>query len=294
MSEQKTAPSIHFNEVFAEYEGFVDPEAVRKFAIATMDPQPTYLDGTAVPPTYTAVLVLPALNENMRNAIEDGAITNQTNGLHGVHAEHDVYFHAPLRPNQKVHWNARMRSCSVNRAGTMVTQQIPISDEDGNLLIEHFWSSMAVKSTSDCVYGDPPPDHRYPEEARNHIIGEEVFDVPRDQGRIYFEAAGDPAPHSLSDEAARAEGHPGMILQGMCSFSMITGAVVRLAGQGEPERLRRLAARFSSPVVLGHPLTVQVAEVGTEDDGTYVVAFEARQGETLCVSHGRAEFKALS
>ena len=68
-----------------------------------------------------------------------------------------------------------MRSCSVNRAGTMVTQQIPISDEDGNLLIEHFWSSMAVKSTSDCVYGDPPPDHRYPEEARNHIIGEEVF-----------------------------------------------------------------------------------------------------------------------
>jgi len=293
MSEQRTAPTIRFGEVFAEHEGVVDAHDAVAFAVATNAPQPAYLDGRAIPPLYSAVLVLPSLNENLRHAVDDGVVIGKAEGFSGVHAEHDVTFHTPLHPDQKVRWDARVRSCSVNSAGTLVTQQLLISDLEGAPLIEHLWSTMAIKATTDCTGGPPLPDHRYPADARQKIIGSETLDISRDQGRIYFEAAGDAAGHSLSDEIARAEGHPGMILQGMCSFAMCTGAVVRIAGGGNPDRLRRLAARFSAPVILGQQLLVEVGEVGTTEDGTYVVAFEARQGNRVCITNGRAEFRSL-
>jgi len=292
MSEQRPAPTIHFDEVYETYEGEVDPEAVISFARATNDAMPAYLEGRAVPPLYSAVLVLPSLNENMVRAVDNGAISGQTNGLRGIHAEHDVYFHAPLKPGQKLRWDARVRTVTVNKAGAMVTQSMQVRDLDDTLLVEHLWSSMALKSTTDAVGGPPLPDHRYPESARDHIIGTETFFLPKEQGRIYYEAAGDPAGHSLDEEIAKAEGYPGVILQGMCSLATAVGAVMRIAGDGNPDHLRRLAVRFSAPVVLGQELLVEVADVGTTENGTHVVVFEARQGDTVCLGHGRAEFRS--
>jgi acyl dehydratase len=100
--------------------------------------------------------------------------------------------------------------------------------------------------------------------------------------------------HALSDEIAQAEGFPSRILQGMCFFATATGSVVRAAGDGDPSRLRRVAGRFTAPVLQGHDLTIECFEAGTLDDGTWVVAFEARQGDRLCIRHGRAEFKIRS
>jgi len=287
---QTTTPLVHFGVTTQTFEGVVDAEHAIAFATATFDAAPAYLDGREIPPLYSAVLLLPAMNDNLRTGIDPSVITGQAGGLHGVHAEHDVYFHGPLHPDQRVQWESSILSLHQTSAGVLCTQQIFVRDLNGTPLIEHRWSTMAIKCTTTVTGGPSPADHRYPNEARGHVIGAETFYIPRNQGEIYRDASGDNAGHAMSDEIARAEGYPSKILQGMCTFATSTGAAVRIGGGGDATRLRRIAGRFTRPVVQGLDLTVECAEVETRLDGTYVVAFEARQGETVCITHGRAEF----
>jgi acyl dehydratase len=175
-------------------------------------------------------------------------------------------------------------------AGVLLTARVEVRTIDGQPVVTHLWSTIFPKATTSCAGGHALPDHRFPEECRSRLVGTEVLFIPEDQGETYYLASGDGAPHARFLEAALAEGHPGLILQGMGSLGIVTAAVVRLAGGGDSTRLKRLAVRFSSPVLLGHELEISVFEVQRTDEGNVEVAFEARQADRLCLSHGRATF----
>jgi acyl dehydratase len=296
VTAQTTSPSVRFGVPTRRYEGVVDPAAALAFANATFDRTPAYEAGTAVPPLYTAVLVLPSLLENRVASIDDDALV-PTDGSAGhissVHAEHDVSLHQPLHAGQRVTWDCSLLSMHQTPAGALSTQQLVVRDLDGRPLVDHRWSTMSIKATALVTGGPRPADHTFPEEARSRPLGQETFFIPLDQGKIYADASGDNVGHALSDEIAQAEGFPSRILQGMCFFATATGSVVRIAGGVEPNRLRRVAARFTAPVLQGYDLTVECYDAGALDDGTSVVAFEARQGDRLCIRHGRAEFSGL-
>jgi len=287
----ESTPAIHFDRVLNTYEGATDLATGLALAEVTFDDEPSYHTGEALPPLSTAGLTIDSYFECHSNNIDPGAITEQ---IGGAHAESDVYFHAPIHAGQKVNWNCSISGVSMNPAGTLTTIKMVVSDEHGGPLVTHLWTSIAIRGTTEFVGGEPLPDHRFPAQARVHKVGSETFLIPSDHGEAYFQAAGDPAPHSRFLEKALAEGHPGLILQGMCSFGIASGVVVRLGGDGDSRRLRRLAVRFSSPVLLGNELTVEVFKMATKPDGTREVAFEARQGDTICLSHGRAEFAPAS
>jgi acyl dehydratase len=292
MSVETSDPTIQLDTAPRLYEGVVDAQAAAAYAKATFDPLPDYLEGRAVPPLYSAVLLLPALDETMHACIDAGALDGLSEGpVKGVHAEHDIYFHAPIHPDQRVRWDAQIRSVHQTPAGVLITQQLLVRDHEDRPLIEHLWSTMMLRCTTRALGGPPVPDHRYPDAARGHVIGIETIAIPRNQGEIYGAASGDNVGHALSDEIARSEGYASKILQGMCSFAICTGAAIRIGAEGDPIRLRRVACRFSAPVIQGDDLEIECVEVGALDDGTSVVAFEARQGDTLCISHGRAEFR---
>ena len=288
------SPAIRFDQPVQQYEGVVDVDEAIAFARATKDLLPAYLEGRSIPPLYSAVLVLTALHDSQLTSIDEGAIQGPDGTMRGVHASHDLRVHRPLHPGERLHWDSRIHAVKATPAGVLYTQKIVLRDSDGRPLVEHLWSTMVIKGVTSMEGGPALPEHRYPDEARSKIIGSETIEIPRNQGEIYRDAAGDDAGHALSDEIARVEGFPSKILQGMCSFAMTSGAVVRIGGSGDPDALKRLAARFSAPVIQGQDLTVEVAEVGVTDDGLYVVAFEARQGDRVCISHGRAEFMVLA
>jgi acyl dehydratase len=70
---------------------------------------------------------------------------------------------------------------------------------------------------------------------------------------VYYAAAsGDFNPIHIDPEVGRAAGHPGAILQGMCTFSWLADACV--AYLGDPARLVRVRARFTRPVQVGDVL----------------------------------------
>ena len=288
MSVTDNVPKIHFDRVLAAHRDITTLEKSLALAKVTFDEEPAYLTGEALPPLYTSGMTIDSYFECQNGNIDEGAITGQQGG---AHAEHDVYFHAPMHAGQEVTWEIWVSHASITPAGTLTTNTVEIRDLEGNLLVTHLWTSTAIKGTTEFLQGDPLPNHRYPDSARDRQLGSETIMIPADHGTAYFEAAGDAALHSRFLEDALAEGYPGLILQGMCSFGIALGAVMRIAGGGDSRMLRRVAVRFSSPVLLGKELTIEVGEVGPTEDGGREVAFEARQGDTLCLSHGRAEFR---
>jgi len=72
------------------------------------------------------------------------------------------------------------------------------------------------------------------------------------------------------------------------------GAALRLTGDGDRARVRRVAGRLSAPVVLGRDLLLRCSEVPAARSSLRTVAFEAHQGETLCEAHGRLELATTS
>jgi acyl dehydratase len=283
-----TGPRIHLGERIGPYQGHVDPDAGIAFGWATNDTNPAYSEGRAVPPLYSVGLILPALQTAFVECIDEGAIAGPTGSVHG---EHDVYFHAPLLPGSTVQWTVGPYAVHQTPAGVLLTQQIAVTDTQGTLLVEHYWSSLFIGGTTESLGGPALVDHRYPEEARERIIGRETLPVPLDQAFRYAGVSNDHAPHALDDDVARQEGLPSKILQGMCTLALCGSALFRVAGVEDPNSLRRLAARFAAPAFPKRDLTVEVADLGTTAEGIRSLAFEARSGGSVCISHGRAEIE---
>ena len=279
-------PTIRIGETYGPYRCRVDDDAPAAYALATNDPNGIYLRERLVPPVYTVALIHGAHAASLRS-VEPGAIVD---ARVSVHAEHDIRLWAPVVPGTKVDVTATTQSARQTPAGPFVTQQILVTDEQGNVLVEHLWSSIHVGGRIEHDLGPPPADHTFPASARARRIGVHTVDLTHDQTFRYAGASTDNVAHSLDDEAARAEGFPGKILQGLCTFAMCSGAVVRIAGHGDPRRLRRLAGRFSSPVFPPGQLVVEVYDAGRSDDGGNVVAFEASANGVTVLQHGRAEF----
>jgi acyl dehydratase len=283
-----TQPVIPVGRTFDTHTGRIDADAAIAYALATNDPNPVYEEGGAVPPLYTVSLILPAYLTANAQSMEPGAIEGIRGGVHG---EHDVYFHEPARPGMPVKWTAQTHCAKQTPAGVMVTQRVLVTDDDDTPLVEHFWSTLYLGGTIRAEAGPDLADHTFPESAREQPIGSHVFAVTGDQSFRYAGASTDHAPMHIDDEAARRAGFPSKFLQGLCTFAMCSGAVVKVGAGGEPTRLRRLACRFSSPVFPRHDLTVDVFDAGPTADGGRALAFEAASAGSTVIKHGRAELR---
>ncbi len=281
-----TRPTIHLGETYTRYEGRIDADAAVAYALATNDPNDVHIRDDAVPPLFTVSLIQPAFLEASRRSADPGAIKGARGG---VHAEHELRFWNPVRPGMAVQWQASTHSARQTPAGAIVTLRFLVSDLEGTPLVEHLWSSIHVGGVIEGDLGSPPADHTFPDAARQRLLGTHAVDVTRDQPFRYAGVSGDHVAHSMDDEAARREGYPRKILQGLCTLAMCSGAVVKVGMGGDPAPLRRLAARFSAPVFPGQQLAVSVYDAGRTDDGARALAFEAVSNGVTVVRHGRAE-----
>ncbi len=284
-----TKATISVGRTFDTYTGRIDADAAIAYALATNDPNPIYGEGGAVPPLYTVSLILPAYLAANAQCLEPGAIEGVRGGVHG---EHDVYFHEPARPGMPVKWTAHTHCAKQTPAGVMVTQRVLVSDEHDAPLVEHFWSTLYLGGTIRTEAGPDLADHTFPESARARPIGSHVFTTSGDQTFRYAGASTDHAVIHIDDEAARRAGFPRKFLQGLCTFAMCSGAVVKVGADGDPTRLRRLACRFSSPVFPREELAVDVYDAGETADGGRALAFEASSAGAMVIKHGRAELRA--
>ena len=266
--------------------GNVDPDAVYAFARATNDANELYATGARVPPLFTSSLLHGAWLTAHEQGTARAVITDYRGGVHG---EHDVVYRAPIRPGMTVRWQSEPRSAKRTKGGVILTIGLRITDSEGTPLVDHLWSSYFIGGRAANEFGPDLPDHSFPELARNSSPRSVTMFVDRDQGFRYAGVSGDRVAHAIDDEAARAQGYPGKIMQGMCTFAMCSGSAVTTLAGGDPDRLHRLACRFAAPTRPNRELIVEFRDAGYNEQGGQAVAFEAVQDGVKVIKHGWVE-----
>ena len=102
--------------------------------------------------------------------------------------------------------------------------------------------------------------------------------IDTDQTYRYAAASGDNMPIHLDDEVAKSVGLPGIIIHGLCTMAFISWAAISQLAGGDPTRLKRLAVRFSKPVLPGQTITTRFYAAGTRA-GREAFAFETTNGD---------------
>jgi acyl dehydratase len=155
-------------------------------------------------------------------------------------------------------------------------------DDDGQLVIEQYWSSIMTGEATGGNQGGEMPDHIFPEEARSRKVGTMSLPTTYDQTFRYAGASGDRSSIHVSDQAAIRGGRPRKFNQGALSLGIASRALVALAAGGEPGRIKRIAVRFSRYAYPGDDIDVSVYDVGPTSDGVHAYAFEvASVGNTV-------------
>lgn len=261
----------------------VDPDRAKAYAAATNDDNPAYESGKLAPPVFSVVPAWSALGRAVGDVVPPQAFPML------VHGEHDMHFHQPLVPGRSLTSAAEARSIRVGRSGTRFTVLIRSTDaETGEPVVDQY-ATLFIRGMTEGESGGPdPPDHTFPEVARGEQVGEYTVHVDGDQTFRYSEASGDHNPIHVDDAFARSVGLPGIIAHGLCTLAMAGQAIVRTVAEGDPARLRRLAARFSKPVFPGKDVVTTVYAAG-QADGRRVYAYETvSQGQPV-ITNGRAE-----
>jgi acyl dehydratase len=264
----------------------VDPDWARAYALATNDPNPAYLEGDAVPPVFTVSMILPLFLDAMVDCTPPGAITGATGGVHG---QHDLYLHEPVRPGVTLRAVAEGWAAGMTPAGARVSIRIQLFDDERDVLcVEHFWTTLHIKGQVEPA-GPAFPEHDFPDAARDRPLGTLTVPLTADQTYRYAGASFDHAWIHMDDVAAQEIGMPRKIMQGLSTFAMCSQAVVQHGAGGDPTRLRRLAARFTAPAFPGEDLVVNTFDAGTTASGRTAVAFEAHCLGRTSIRHGWAE-----
>jgi len=250
------------------------------YAAATNDDNPRHTGGELAPPLFAVVPIW----EAMQLAV--ARVTPPEVLMRVVHGEQDIRFHRPLVPGDLLRSRAAPVGVHVRGSGTTVVVKSESRHEAGDLVNEQYFTLFFRGVNEGESAGEPAPEHKLSAEVKaGPSVAEITYQVDPDQTFRYADASGDRMPIHLDDNVAKAVGLPGIIVHGLCTMAFAGRAVIEGAGGGDPTRLRRLAVRFSRPVLPGQAVTTRLYEAGP---GTY--AFEVLNPEgQAAVKDGLAE-----
>ncbi|REE97881.1 MaoC/PaaZ C-terminal domain-containing protein [Thermomonospora umbrina] len=247
-----------------------------EYALATNDANPRHVEGGLAPPVFAIVPVFEGMLTPVLDVVPHDVIPFV------VHGEQDMVFHRPIVPGMTLVSRAKATGFAAKSSGATLSVKIETRTSDGELVNEQWMVSFFRGVDAGGTVGEMAPAHSL--DAQGEPIAEVVAHVDDDQTFRYAKASGDPMPIHTDPEFAKAAGLPGIIAHGLCTMAFTSQAVVDAAAGGDPTRLRRLAVRFSKPVLPGQDVTTSVYDLGGGAFG-----FVATTADGVVIKDGRAE-----
>jgi len=278
------ATEIELGTRHGPFVGALDAGVIALYAAATNDTNAAVVAGTAVPATFPVILIFDAqwaANAAVPKSVYRG-------GRNGVHGEHEVLLHRPLVPGETLETFSEPFAVRNTRAGARVVLHMEQFGADGVLAAEHWWTIFFPGCDELADVGAEPPDHTFPDDARERLVGSVTQHIDVDVATRYAEVSNDWSAHHFELEAARNAGVDYVFAHGLCTMAMCTQAVVAMVADGDPSRVRRVAVRFASPTRLDADLTVDVYDASATG-GAGVYAFEATGAGAPVIKHGRLQ-----
>src|SRR3954454_22345763 len=251
----------------------VEADRTKAYAAATNDPNAAHTAGEVAPPVFAVVPIWDTMAGAMAGVVPPEVL------LLVVHGEQDMRFHKPIVPGAVLRSKAAPIGIHVKPNGTTVAVKVETRDESGDLVVEQYMTSFFRGVSEGDSGGDAAPDHKLSADTK---AGAPVASVTQtldtDQTYRYAEASGDNMPIHLDADVAKSVGLPGIIIHGLCTMAFTSVAAVQELCDGDSTRLRRLAVRFSRPVLPGQEITTTFWAAG-DADGNPVFGYETRNGD---------------
>ena len=255
-------------------ETVVERDATQAYAAATNDPIAAHEDGVQAPPIFAVVPVWGTMSTAMMGVVPADALAFV------VHGEQDMRFHRAITPGMTLSSRAAPVGVHVKPNGTTVVVKVESRDAaDDGLVVEQYVTTFYRGVTGGEGAGEEAPDHKLTAAVK---AGDPVATVEQmideDQTFRYADASGDRMPIHLDAEFATKVGLPGIIIHGLCTMAFTSWAAITAVAHGEPTRLRRLAVRFSRPVLPGQTIVTTFWDAGTAG-ANRVFGYETRTAE---------------
>lgn len=268
---------------WTEPEAFeVTAERISEYARATNDPIERHLAGEIAPPVFA---IVPAFNSLIPPVLSIAPAELVPTLVHG---EQDFHFHRAILPGDRIVSRAKPIGYEGRENGTRGTVYVECTTENGELVNEQYVTFFFRKFNAAETVGELGPDHALDDSVRASAPAAKVVQhVDDDQTFRYSPAAGDPMPIHLDEEIARSAGLPGIIAHGLCTMAFTSWAALTELAGSRTERLRRLAVRFSRPVLPGQDISTRFWRA-TQANGSTTYAYETTVGEDVVIKDGLA------
>lgn len=174
-----------------------------------------------------------------------------------LHGEQSFAIHSPLTPG-RTYVGAYRVTDVIDKGpgkGAMLYLQKTLADKDSGAIVSTVTSTYVLRGDGGCgsTADSAPTPHTVPERAANDSIS--LTTLP--QAGLIYRLSGDYNPIHASPEIARKAGFERPILHGLCTMGVATRALLQGVCNDEPERLRSVSLRFSSPVYPGETLLTE-------------------------------------
>ncbi|MDV6011951.1 MaoC/PaaZ C-terminal domain-containing protein [Haloechinothrix sp. LS1_15] len=261
----------------------VTRERLAEYAAATNDPIAAHTAGDVAAPVFAIVPVFQSLMEPALEVVPPSLIGRI------VHGEQDFRFHRPIKPGDVLTSRARMLGYQGLAKGSRACVYTESRDEAGDLVNEQYVTFFVRGFDCGETVGELAPEHRFDDALRDSEPAAEVTaHIDEDQTFRYSPAAGDPMPIHLDEQVAKDAGLPGIIVHGLCTMAFTSWAVLTELAGSDVGRLRKLAVRFSKPVLPGQEITTRLWRSSRDGDVTSYI-YETTVGETRVITDGLAE-----
>lgn len=235
----------------------IDASSIEGYADATVDPLTIYrLDEPVAPPVFGIVPVWPAIQEVLADdelGIDVGRV---------VHGEQRMKPHRLIRAGDELRSVCRISSITEKGANEIFVLTCETHDASGSLVTSQ--DIVCISRGTAQGNGLSRPAEKGSRSAPASVSDEpilvrEVF-LPDDITFRYAKASGDDNRIHIDDGYARQMGLPGIIVHGMCLFSIAVQAVIRGPCGEDPSRLKSATVRFMHPLRPGNGFEVSLFE----------------------------------
>lgn len=263
----------------------VERDHLAAYAAATDDDIPAHVAGDVAPPVFAVLAAwgtaFPLLLDVIGEALK----------ARSLHGEQDIHYHRPIEPGMVLRTRAVLVGAApTSRGAVTVTARAHSETPDGQPLLDQYTTLVVRDLPLSGPVGHLPPARVVdPTDVSAEPIGTRTRALAPDQTERYAAASGDHEQVHLDPEVAKASGFPGVINHGNCTFAIASRHVLAAACDDEVRRLRRLAVRFSAPVLLDERITTSVHTAGHRN-GSALFAWGAVLSDGRgCLSSGYAE-----
>ena len=130
------------------FDGRLDADLLQRYAAATKDPSPQVQAGTAAAPVAIVTQIWDAQHASRPDLVSEFVQRTATSGVHG---EHDVVLHRPIRPGEPLRIWAEAHGSRPAGRNSLVTVRYVALDTDDAVVAEQWWTTVYLGTTCDPV-----------------------------------------------------------------------------------------------------------------------------------------------